>query len=99
MKVQPDGYAIILSVLTEQQVVELKAKIQQLVDNDSAYGIGQIERQIPAISRLAYLPSIIKHLNYSDRQLKLVRGIYQKALSSKIEGLGLLPNVASSRSR
>ncbi len=67
MKVQPDGYAIIPRVLTQKQIVELKAEIRQLIGSDSAYGIRQIDRHIPAISQLAYSSSIIKHLNYSDR--------------------------------
>ena len=73
---QRDGYAIIPSVLTQKQIAKLKTEIQQLVKGDSAYGIRHIDRKIPAISRLAYSPSIIKHLNYSDRQVRLVKAIY-----------------------
>ena len=74
--IQPDGYTIIPSVLTEKQIAQLKAEIQQFVKGDSAYGIRQIHRKIPAISQLARSPSIIKHLNYSDRKPRLVKAIY-----------------------
>ena len=59
--IQPDGYAIIPRVLTQKQIAELKAEIRQLIDSDSAYGIRQIHRHIPAISKLAYSSSITKH--------------------------------------
>ena len=72
-----DGYVIIPGVLTEEKIVELKTKIQQLVNDNSAYGIRQLDRQIPAISRLAYSSSIIQHINfYSDCRLKLVKAVY-----------------------
>ena len=79
-----DRYAIVPDVLTEEQIVELKTEIQQLVKHNSVYGIRQIDRQFPAISQLACSSSIIKHLKfYSDRPLKLVRAIcFNKTLHS-----------------
>ena len=72
-----DGYIIVPQVLTEEQIAKLKLEIRSTIDCNSAYGIRQIDRQIPAIYQLVYSSSTIEHLKfYSDRQFKLVRAIY-----------------------
>lgn len=72
-----DGYAVVSKVLTKEQIAELKLEIRQTIDCDSAYGIRQIDCQVPAIYRLAYSSLIIKCLElYTDCQPKLVKAIY-----------------------